>query len=433
MSDVPFSAPLAGPPPLGRRRDVLVIGGGPSGTALAAELAAQGLDVLQLSPQPRATFTPTYGAWWDELPGWVRGAAGHVWTDVRVYTGPGPTPLMRPYVRLDNAALLARLLARADWPWHSGTVRGAERRPDGTWTAFGTNGETWRARLLVDATGHGALLAPTRFPGGPALQTASGLIGRFAQPPISPGSMVWMDYRTPASKVRAGEATFLYAMHLGGDRYFVEETSLIARPGLTESELHSRLLARLEAQGTPPREVEETEWVAFPMNAAAPGPGPVLAFGAAAGGVHPISGFQLVGALREAPGVARAVAQALGSGGDAAAAGWGALWPLESRAAREVHLLGVEALLTLPARELPEFFRVFFELPRERWTAFLDPRTDVGTLARTMLRMFAYAPNGVRLPLVQAALATPESSGRALLGAARSRRVAQDSLRPPPI
>lgn len=421
-------APLPSPAPrrsaAARLRDVIVIGGGPSGTALAAELAAQDLDVLQLSPQPRAPFAPTYGAWWDELPEGVRGAAGQVWSDVRVYTGAAPTPLLRPYVRLDNAALLAQLLARADWSWQAGTVRGAERRADGTWTAHGTGGETWPARLLVDASGHGALIAPARFPGGPALQTASGLIGRFARPPIAPGSMVWMDYRTPAPELRGGEATFLYAMHLGEDRYFVEETSLIARPGLTEGQLRARLLARLEAQGTPPLTVEEQEWVAFPMNAAAPVPGPVLAFGAAAGGVHPISGFQLVGALRAAPGVARAVAGALAGGRsaggeDAAGAGWAALWPPGSRAAREVHLLGVEALLTLPAHELPEFFRVFFELPREHWTAFLDPRTDARTLARTMLRMFAHAPNGVRVPLVRAALATPRSSGRALLGAAR--------------
>ena len=89
--------------------DVLVVGGGPAGTALAAELAALGLAVQQLAPHDPRPFPATYGAWLDDLPASVRDCIQTVWTDVRVYTGAAPTPLLRPYALLDNTALLRRL------------------------------------------------------------------------------------------------------------------------------------------------------------------------------------------------------------------------------------------------------------------------------------------------------------------------------------
>ncbi|WP_345460979.1 lycopene cyclase family protein [Deinococcus carri] len=401
--------------------DVLVVGGGPAGLGLAAELAAHGLSVRLVAPHPPRPFPATYGAWLDELPSWAHACLANVWTDVRAYTGERPTPLLRPYARLDNARLLDTLLGRAGGglAWTVGTVQGAVRVGEG-WEVRGQGGETWRASLVVDAGGHTGSLTRPQQRGGAALQTAFGLVAHFDVPPAPPGGMVWMDYRSPAAGP-ATSPTFLYAMHLGGTRYLVEETSLVARPGLSRAVLERRLLARLRAQGTPPCEVEAEEWVAFPMNAAAPCPGPVLAFGAAAGLVHPVSGFQVAGALGDAPGVAQAVAAALDSSGPEVAvrAGWAALWPPERRAAREVALLGVDALLTLPPAQLPAFFDAFFGLPAAEWHAFLAPRTGAGTLARTMLRLFAHAPNPVRASLVRAALAHGGTSGRALLAAVR--------------
>lgn len=420
------------------RTDALVVGGGPAGLSLASEFARSGLRVRLVTPHPPRPFAPTYGVWLDELPGWTRGALEAVWTDVRVYTGEEPTPLLRPYALLDNARLLEALLCRAgeNLIWTVGTVRGAGRVGEG-WEVSGTAGERWQAAVVVDAGGHAGGLLHPRHPGGAALQTAYGIVAHFSSPPIPPGSVVWMDYRAGHLSRRETRRapTFLYAMHLGGTRYLVEETSLVARPAPSRALLRGRLSARLNALGTPPADVEREEWVAFPMNVAAPAPGPLLAFGSAAGGVHPVSGFQVAGALADAPGVARAVVGALASsrpgvsrpgvsgpgvsGPDAAArAGWAALWPPERRAARDLALLGVDALLALPGDALPDFFRAFFGLEAREWQAFLSPSTGTGELARTMLRVFAAAGNGVRLPLARAALGHPGVSGRALRAAA---------------
>nr|WP_255638938.1 lycopene cyclase family protein [Deinococcus betulae] len=401
--------------PTSLHTDALVIGGGPAALALSAELGRQDLTVRVVAPHPPRAFPATYGAWWADLPPWAQACAAQVWSDVRVYTGPQPTPLLRPYALLDNAALLRAMQARGGAPlWTAGQVRAAEQTPTG-WRVAGQSGETWTARVVIDASGHQPALRPAQHPGGAALQTAYGVTARFDRPPSAPGAVVWMDYRTPHGQ--HPEPTFLYAMHLGGDRYFVEETSLVARPAPTRAWLRSRLHARLAAQGTPAREVLAEEWVAFPMNAAVPPPAGPLAYGAAAGMVHPISGFQVAGALRDAPGVAAAVAGTLRAGTDPAAAGWAALWPPERRAARSTHLLGVQALLNLPPGALPTFFGTFFALPPAQWQAFLDPHTPAGPLARTMLRLFAQFPNLVRLPLARAALAHPATSLESLAAA----------------
>ncbi|MDB5045352.1 MAG: carotenoid cyclase, partial [Deinococcus sp.] len=143
-------------------------------------------------------------------------------------------------------------------------------------------------------------------------------------------------------------------------------------------------------------------------------PGSILAFGAAGGLVHPVSGFQVSGALADAPAVAQAIADALPDAEAATRAAWHALWPPERRAARELGLMGLDALLRLPADGLPAFFQSFFRLPAAHWHAFLAPRTPTPALARTMLRVFAHAPNSVRLRLVQAAVAASGVSLRAL-------------------
>ena len=48
--------------------DVLVIGAGPAGLAIAAELCDRGLQVTGLAPQaPSTLWVNTYGIWTDEL------------------------------------------------------------------------------------------------------------------------------------------------------------------------------------------------------------------------------------------------------------------------------------------------------------------------------------------------------------------------------
>ncbi|MBO0850252.1 MAG: FAD-binding protein, partial [Pseudonocardia sp.] len=48
--------------------DVLVVGGGPAGRAVAAACGERGLRTRVLDPEPDRPWRATYGAWLDELP-----------------------------------------------------------------------------------------------------------------------------------------------------------------------------------------------------------------------------------------------------------------------------------------------------------------------------------------------------------------------------
>ncbi len=88
--------------------------------------------------------------------------------------------------------------------------------------------------------------------------------------------------------------------------------------------------------------MEEEEWSFIPVGGPMPiRDQPITAFGAAANMVHPATGFSIARSLRDAPGMADAVAAALKANltvAEASARVWDALWPEERR--RQVSGLG---------------------------------------------------------------------------------------------
>jgi lycopene cyclase-like protein len=142
-----------------------------------------------------------------------------------------------------------------------------------------------------------------------------------------------MDYRSPhlTSQERRQPPTFLYAMDLGDDVYFVEETSLALAPALPFPLLEDRLRRRLAHRGVAVREVQHEEFCLFPMNPPLPDLGQrVVGFGGAAGMVHPASGYLVGSLLRRAPDLAAAIASALARGlrgADLSHGAWQGLWP----------------------------------------------------------------------------------------------------------
>lgn len=255
----------------------------------------------------------------------------------------------------------------------------------------------------------------------PAYQVAYGQLARFDRPPVTPGSASWMDYRHDflTDEDFARTPTFLYAMHLGEDRYFVEETSLVTRTPPSFEALRARLERRLAWQGTPAAEVLQEERVLFPMNAPLPDlTGRVVGFGAAASMVHPGSGFMVARALSLAPGVANAASAALGgpqaSPERTARAAWNAVWPLPAREAHLLHLFGVEALMALPGPALESFFAAFFALPPASWHAYLSRTASPTEVVKLKLALFARAPLGVQLPFARAGLRDAPTVLRAL-------------------
>lgn len=395
--------------------DVLLIGAGPAGIALAAALGETGLRVHGLTlGDPAQTWTNTYGIWQDELaPLGLSDMLAQRWTNCVAYAAGHELPLDRTYGLLDNAALQAHLLAQAAWgdvSWQRGAARQILHYPAHSEVTT-ESGETLRARLIVDASGYKTpfIRRPTGAP--LAFQAAYGIVGRFSRPPVAPQQLVLMDFRADylARGERNGPATFLYAMDLGDDLYFVEETSLAAAPAVPFDLLERRLHQRLGQRGITVTATQHVERVLFPMNLALPyRDQPVLAYGLAASLVHPATGYQVNAALRNAQPLARAIAQALDRPGvaplHAAQAAWQTLWPTWRVRNHWLYLFGLDNVMRFSQRQTEAFFATFFMLPTEDWTDYLSNRHGTRALMQLMLRLFLRAPWSVRLALASSVL-----------------------------
>ncbi len=394
--------------------DVLVVGGGPAGRALAAATAQRGLRTVLLDPAPDAPWRATYGCWADELPAELPAA-------VVAARAPGRAIALSEhrlgwdYTVLDTPALRAHVDGELH-RWGGQVLAGRVVGRVGPGTIGLADGRALRAAVVVDAGGHRQPLR-RRLPVHPqrgssrraaAEQTAAGVVvdAAAAAPLVRPGEALFMDWRPDHGE--DGWPTFLYGIPLGEGAVLLEETSLARRPGLPLPVLRRRLGGRLARHGIAPPPDAAKETVRFPVDSPrhrAPG---VLGFGAAAPLVHPASGFSVATALRLAPAVADAIAAHLPAGpARALAAARAVVWPRGAGAVHRFRRVGLEALLRMPPAEVPGFFEVFFALPEhDRW-AYLTARSDLRATAATMRALFARADWRLRTRLIAPALLPP--------------------------
>lgn len=384
--------------------DVLVVGGGPAGMALAGACGRLGLVTGLLDPSPERLWTATYGMWSRELPADLPAsvvaarAAGRAIALTEQHLG-------WEYAVLDVPALHAHLTDRLTGVQiYAGRAVGS---PEAGVVAL-ADGSHLRASVVIDAGGQARPLDPNPSRRTPAHQTAYGLVidEETAAPLISSGDALFMDWRTDHGET--GWPTFLYVIPLGGGQVLVEETSLARRPGLPLSTLRRRLHARLARHGIFPPEDARNEKVSFRVDHRRHRGPDVLGFGAAAPLIHPATGFSLAASLRLAPRVAAALAAYLPDDpGKALAAARDTVWPRNARVVHHIRRIGLEALLRMPPNEVPGFFEMFFALPEtHRWT-YLTARDDVGGMVATLNCIFQASNGRLRRHLVTTAVRPP--------------------------
>ena len=364
--------------------DVLVLGAGPAGLALAAACARAGLSVAVMAPEPEAAWAPNYGAWAAELPDdWCEWAEV-TWPDVVVHLDDARRHVLPgPYVRVDGRRLQASLL----------TCVPDRRR--------GTAEDAPAARLVVDTTGAESPRVPRRGPANPGWQVAW---GEVLDVEGAPPDALLMDWRGPAPP--AGEPpSFLYALPLPDGRWFAEETVLVSRPGVAPEVLRARLERRLDRMQVSVRARYEIERCRIPMGMPLP-IGSVAAFGSAAGFIHPATGYSLATSLRLAAPAARAIARALESGGsgEATAALHAACWPEDRVRAWAFYRFGMEAFLRMDIASVREFFDTFFQHPPAVWGGWLAGELPPIGIASAMLAHFGRVGWRVRGELVATSL-----------------------------
>ncbi|KAK6124866.1 hypothetical protein DH2020_041400 [Rehmannia glutinosa] len=163
--------------------------------------------------------------------------------------------------------------------------------------------------------------------------------------------------------------------------YNPEETSLVARPGVSMKDIQERMVARLSHLGIKVKSIEEDEHCVIPMGGPLPVlPQRVVGIGGTAGMVHPSTGYMVARTLAAAPIVANAIVRYLGSdrdilGNDLSAEVWKDLWPIERRRQREFFFcFGMDILLKLDLHSTRRFFDAFFDLEPRYWHGFLSSR-----------------------------------------------------------
>lgn len=367
-----------------RPADVVIVGLGPAGRALAHRCLARGLEVVAIDPHPNRPWTPTYGTWVDELPPWLpTDTIAHVVRAPAVWTTRRQV-LHRSYCFLNNSVLHhaldlsdAHILehAAADVERHSVTL---------------TDGRLITGRTVIDARG----AVGTR---GRAQQSAYGIVvdTDTAMPALEGMDAWFMDWRMDNGARREDMPSFFYAMPLGNNEVLLEETCLVGRPPVDLKELRQRLSTRLLRRGVIRTGDERVECVRFPVESSrAHG-----AFGARGGLMHPATGYSVAACLAAADPVAKALAHH----GSIRRA----VWPMRARAVDTLRRFGLRALLGMDTDQTASFFASFFELPLTLQRAYLSGRTDVRGTAKAMRELYATSPADIRRTMILAPVRSP--------------------------
>ena len=387
------------------RFDVAIMGSGPAGLALARACTRRGLSVTVVSPEPEAPWTASYAAWDDEVADpLVRETFEATWAAPSIYVSEREQVLDRRYARFSTPALQTALLAGlGDAVREKGLVHAVEHDDQGATLRLADH--AIEARVAVDATGAGSRFLERRAETAPAWQVAHGRLVEVDEHPWFEGEMVLMDWRALPSSLPHEAPSFLYALPLGRNVVFLEETSLAARPAASLGALSSRLDRRILHLGLRVRDTIAEERCRIPMGLALPRLDQrTLGFGVAAGLVHPATGYQVARSLAAAPALADAIALGLDRGGPALGSerGWAALWPRERRIEWELYAFGLDFLTTLDAEQARTFFGAFFSLETRAWSGFLSGTLGVAGIARAMGQVFARLDAPLRLELMRA-------------------------------
>ncbi|PSS33530.1 Lycopene beta cyclase [Actinidia chinensis var. chinensis] len=397
--------------------DLAVVGGGPAGLAVAQQVSQAGLSVCLIDPSPKLIWPNNYGVWVDEFEAMnLLDCLDTTWSGAAVFIDEQSTKnLDRPYGRVNRKQLKSKMMQKCilnGVKFHQAKVIKVIHEESKS-LLICNDGVTVQASVVLDATGFSRCLVQYDKPYNPGYQVAYGILAEVEEHPFDLNKMVFMDWRDShlnnnreLKERNRRIPTFLYAMPFSSDRIFLEETSLVARPGLRMEDIQERMVARLRHLGIKVKSIEEDERCVIPMGGPLPVlPQRVVGIGGTAGMVHPSTGYMVARTLAAAPIVADAIVRYLGSesslpGNDLSAQVWKDLWPIDRRRQREFFCFGMDILLKLDLQGTRRFFDAFFDLEPRYWHGFLSSRLFLPELIFFGLSLFSHASNSSRIEIM---------------------------------
>nr|AAX19899.1 lycopene cyclase [Salicornia europaea] len=397
--------------------DLAVVGGGPAGLAVAQQVSNAGLSVCAIDPNPKLIWPNNYGVWVDEFEAMdLLDCLDTTWSGAVVYIDENlKKNLDRPYGRVNRKLLKSKMMQKCistGVKFHQAKVMKVVHGESKS-QLMCNDGVTIQASVVLDATGFARCLVQYDKPYNPGYQVAYGILAEVEGHPFDVDKMLFMDWRdshlVDNKELRGRNSkipTFLYAMPFSSNRIFLEETSLVARPGVPMEDIQQRMDARLRHLGINIKRIEEDERCVIPMGGPLPViPQRVVGIGGTAGLVHPSTGYMVARTLAAAPIVASTIVQYLGSGGrqdgsELFEGVWKNLWPIERRRQREFFCFGMDILLKLDLPGTRKFFDAFFDLEPRYWHGFLSSRLYLPELIVFGFSLFAHASNSSRLEIM---------------------------------
>ncbi len=396
--------------------DILILGSGPAALCLASELAKQNLTIMGISTKsPNEKWENTYGIWASELEELgLESLLSHRWSKTVSFFGNGisekgniTTDHSYDYGLINQEAFQNELLKKCKGiEWLNETAKQIKEEKNIS-EVICFSGLKLKARLVIDASGHKSNFIKRPPRNDVAQQAAFGIVGKFSSPPVENDQFVLMDFRPDHLKKEdlLSSPSFLYAMDLGNETFFVEETSLASYPALSQDHLKKRLFSRLENKGIKIKEIFHEENCLFPMNLPLPYKKQfVLGFGGSASMVHPASGYMIGSLLRRAPLLAEKLAYFLKepnqSSIELASKGWAVLWPYELTQRHKLYQYGLQRLMRFDESKLRCFFSNFFKLSTKEWVGFLTNTLPLPKLIYVMSKMFIKSPLKVKLGML---------------------------------
>lgn len=397
--------------------DLAIVGGGPAGLAVAQQVSAAGLSVCSIDPSPKLIWPNNYGVWVDEFEAMdLLDCLDTTWSGAVVFVDDKSTKdLGRPYGRVNRRQLKSKMMQKCilnGVKFHQAKVIKVIHEESKS-LLICNDGVTIQAAVVLDATGFSRCLVQYDKPYNPGYQVAYGILAEVKEHPFDVNKMVFMDWRDShldnnreLKERNSRIPTFLYAMPFSSNRIFLEETSLVARPGLSMEDIQERMEARLRHLGIKVKSIEEDEHCVIPMGGPLPVlPQRVVGIGGTAGMVHPSTGYMVARTLAAAPIVADSIVRYLGSeksifGNDLSAEVWKDLWPIERRRQREFFCFGMDVLLKLDLEGTRRFFDAFFDLEPRYWHGFLSSRLFLPELLFFGLSLFSHASNTSRIEIM---------------------------------